>query len=179
MGGAVSHQQSSSLCVTCCACAVQLRSNLHTLNIIAEYNCARLTACLSARPLHVSLGQGRACVDQEVFFNHRYAFLYCTASDLLNSNSHTLVQAPDELEKRSDSYALALRNRCVTLKAWSPQRSHGDASGHAHSCPALSDSCPRPNSDGQVLEGQGRGLFLGPPAQRWAADSALKESMNR
>ena len=89
------------------------------------------------------------------------------------------VQAPDELERRSDSYALALTNRSVTLKAWSPQPSEEDAVGHAHSCPAVSDSGLRPIPDGQVLEGQGRGLFLGPPAQRWAADSALKESMNR
>ena len=90
-----------------------------------------------------------------------------------------LVQAPDELDWRNDSYALALKHRSVTLKAWSPQPSEGEALGSAHKCPALSDSGPRPVSDGQVLEGQGKGLFLGPPAQRWAADAALKESLNR
>lgn len=89
------------------------------------------------------------------------------------------MQAPHDLERCSDSYALALRNRSVTLKAWSPQPSEGDTSGRGYSCPVLSDLGLRPIPDGQVLEGQGRGLFLGPPAQRWAADSALKDSMNR
>lgn len=90
-----------------------------------------------------------------------------------------LVQAPDEQDKHNDSYALALKHRSVTLKAWSPQPSEGEAFSSAHKCPALSESGPRPVADGQVLEGQGKGLFLGPPAQRWAADAALKESLNR
>lgn len=89
-----------------------------------------------------------------------------------------LVQAPDELDS-NDSYALALKHRSVTLKAWSPQPSEEEASSSAHTCPAPSDSGPRPVADGQVLEGQGKGLFLGPPAQRWAADATLKESLNR
>lgn len=123
------------------------------------------------------------------------------------SRAEGIVQAPDELARQNDSYALALQNRSVSLKSWSPQPSDAQASGHGSSCPALPEADPRPVPDrpimgaqggrqspdeqlseaqgrgqypeGQVLEGQGRGLFLGPPAQRWAADSALKESMNR
>lgn len=115
--------------------------------------------------------------------------------------------APNELARQNDSYALALQNRSVRLNSWSPQPSDAQASGHGSTCPTLLEADLKPLPDrqvmgaqgrrqspdeqlseaqgtgqfpeGQVLEGQGRGLFLGPPAQRWAADSALKESMNR
>lgn len=130
---------------------------------------------------------------------------------------HHHALAPDELARLNDSYALALQNRSVTLKSWSPQPSEPQAARHSRGCPALPEADPKPvpagqvlegqSPDGQlfgtqsrgqfpegkvlegqgrgqfpkgqVLEGQGRGLFLGPPAQRWASDSALKESMNR
>lgn len=49
---------------------------------------------------------------------------------------------------------LALSRPEATLKAWHPQ-------------PCL-----------PLLEGQGLGAFLGPPAQRWAAAVALKDSAN-
>lgn len=55
---------------------------------------------------------------------------------------------------QGDSYMLALSRPEATLKAW-----------HPTPCPPL-------------LEGQGLGTFLGPPAQRWAAAVALKDSTN-
>lgn len=123
------------------------------------------------------------------------------------SRAEGIAQAPNELARQNDSYALALQNRSVRLNSWSPQPSDAQASGHGSTCPTLLEADLKPLPDrqvmgaqgrrqspdeqlseaqgtgqfpeGQVLEGQGRGLFLGPPAQRWAADSALKESMNR
>ena len=89
------------------------------------------------------------------------------------------VQTPDELERRNDSYNLALKQRGVTLKPWSSQHAGQQDSGHAQNSPDLPDPSLDVVSDGQVLEGQGRGQFLGPPAQRWAIGSALKDSINR
>ena len=55
---------------------------------------------------------------------------------------------------QGDSYMLALSRPEATLKAW-------------HPIPCL-----------PLLEGQGLGTFLGPPAQRWAAAVALKDGTN-
>lgn len=72
----------------------------------------------------------------------------------------------------------------VTLKAWHPptpeEQGTGHCMGQSQTGPGMHrQGSPSPVTDGQVLEGQGTGQFLGPPAQRWAAASTLKDSMNK
>ncbi len=94
------------------------------------------------------------------------------------------MQSPDGSLARNDSYLLALTQPGVTLKAWSPSalegQGTGPSTGHFQAAPDMHEQESGVfMADGQVLEGQGRGQFLGPPAQRWAAASALKNSLNR
>ena len=103
----------------------------------------------------------------------------------------------------SDSYQLALGQPGVTLKAWHPPASEEQGLGHSHAaCDDIRQDSGQSDAEGQmleeqgrgqfraasdvqfmtggqVLEGQGKGQLLGPPAQRWAAASALKDSLNR
>jgi len=94
------------------------------------------------------------------------------------------MQSPGGSLARNDSYLLALTQPGVTLKAWNPStpdgQGTGPSAGHFQAAPDMHDQESGVfMADGQVLEGQGRGQFLGPPAQRWAAASALKDSINR
>ena len=95
-----------------------------------------------------------------------------------------LLQVPDGFLSCSDSNALALIQSGVTLKAWHPptpeEQGMGHSMGQSQTGPGMHQQGP-PSfmADGQVLEGQGKGQFLGPPAQRWAAASTLKDSVNR
>ncbi len=94
------------------------------------------------------------------------------------------MQSPAGSLARNDSYLLALTQPGVTLKAWNPSTLEGQATGPStgrlSAAPDMHDQeSGMLMADGQVLEGQGRGQFLGPPAQRWAAASALKDSLNR
>ncbi len=94
------------------------------------------------------------------------------------------MQSPSESLARNDSYLLALTQPGVTLKPWNPSSLEGQGTGPSTGrFQAAPDMCDQESgmfmADGQVLEGQGRGQFLGPPAQRWAAASALKDNSNR
>ena len=94
------------------------------------------------------------------------------------------MQSPGESSACNDSYLLALTQPGVTLKAWNPStldgQDTGPSTGHFQAAPDMHDQESVVfMADGQVLEGQGRGQVLGPPAQRWAAASALKDDSNR
>lgn len=94
------------------------------------------------------------------------------------------MQSNDESLARNDSYLLALTQPGVTLKARIPStleaQGTGPSAGHFQAAPDMQEQeSGMFMADGQVLEGQGRGQFLGPPAQRWAAASAQKDSINR
>ena len=94
------------------------------------------------------------------------------------------MQSPGGSLARNDSYLLALTQPGVILKAWNPSalegQGTGPSAGQFQAAPDIHDQeSGMFMADGQVLEGQGRGQFLGPPAQRWAAASALKDSINR
>lgn len=84
----------------------------------------------------------------------------------------------------SDRGALALIQPGVTPMTWHPPTPEVQGTGHSGGQSQTSPGMHRPGSpslvaEGQVLEGQGTGQFLGPPAQRWAAASTLKDSMNK
>ncbi|DBA92119.1 TPA: hypothetical protein ACH3X1_015845 [Trebouxia sp. C0004] len=94
------------------------------------------------------------------------------------------VLSPGGSLARNDSYLLALTQPGATLKAWNPSaleaRGTGPSAGRFQGAPDMHDQeSGLFMADGQILEGQGKGQFLGPPAQRWAAASALKDSINR
>ena len=67
-----------------------------------------------------------------------------------------------------------------SFQAGPARLSTGHCMGQSQTGPGMHrQGSPSLVTDGQVLEGQGTGQFLGPPAQRWAAASTLKDSMNK
>lgn len=110
-----------------------------------------------------------------------------------DSELYYTLQMVDASLDNNDSYMLALAQPGVTLKAWHPPPQAGQDTGPSLAAPdmqrnGIGQSLAAPElqgqgsglvmAEGQVLEGQGKGQFLGPPAQRWAA-AALKDSINR